>query len=162
MGELGIRVRSATSETLERDLQQIYRVSAPAFVNNFLYTPLLEAEFLEQYRRVLSYVDPRLVLIAEQNGEAVGFLFAIPDLLQRQRGQAIDTVVVKTLAILPDPSIKGLGGVLIARLHREAHDLGFGRCIHALMHENNTSLHMSRHYATTMRRYTLFSRSLRG
>jgi GNAT superfamily N-acetyltransferase len=162
VGDFGIQIRSATAETLQRDLQQIYRISISAFANNFLYTPLSEPEFLEQYRRVLSYVNPRLVLMAEWNGDAVGFLFAIPDALQSQRGHAVDTAIVKTVAILPDPSLKGLGSLLVARAHRAAHDLGFKRCIHALMHESNTSLNISRHYAEPMRRYTLYSRSLRA
>jgi hypothetical protein len=40
--------------------------------------------------------------------------------------------------------------------------MGFGRCIHALMFENNVSRNVSRHYAaaTTMRKYVLFSRDL--
>ena len=81
---------------------------------------------------------------------------------QYHRGTAVDTVILKTVAILPDASLRGLGSVLVARLHAVAHELGYKRVIHALMHESNTSLNISRHYATVMRRYTLYARSLRA
>ena len=160
--DMGVTIRHATSESLPDDLDAIFSISLESFANNFLYTPLDREAFLEQYHRVLPYVDPRLVLVAEHNDQAVGFIFAIPDLLQRQRGAAINTVIIKTVAILPKASLRGLGSVLVARLHSMAHELGYKRVIHALMHENNTSLNVSRHYATVMRRYTLYSRSLRA
>lgn len=160
--ESGVSLRASATSSLTHDLESIFRVSLDSFAHNFLYTPIGREQFLEQYNRVLPYVDPRLVLMAERDAETVGFIFAIPDLLQRQRGVSIDTVILKTVAILPDTSLRGLGTVLVAHLHRTAHKLGYRRVIHALMHENNTSLNISRHYATIMRRYTLYSRSLRA
>jgi hypothetical protein len=38
--------------------------------------------------------------------------------------------------------------------------MGFRRCIHALMFEDNISLNISRHYASVMRKYALFSKAL--
>jgi hypothetical protein len=48
----------------------------------------------------------------------------------------------------------------VARAQQLGHKLGFRRCIHALMFENNASLKISRHYAAVMRKYTLYSRNL--
>ena len=160
--QLGVVIRSAKAETLIADLDRIFTISVAAFANNFLYTPLSREAFLEQYRRILPYVDSRLVLLAERNAEPVGFLFAIPDALERQRGREIKTAIIKTLAILPDSSLRGLGSLLVAHGHRVFHELGFRRCINALMHESNASLNISRHFAKVMRRYTLYSRGLRA
>jgi GNAT superfamily N-acetyltransferase len=107
-------------------------------------------------------VRPELVLLAERCGRAIGFLFAVPDMCQGRRGEAIDTVIIKTVAVLPDRSHAGLGGLLVARGHEIARSLGYTRAIHALMHETNTSRNISRHYARTMRRYALFGRTLRA
>jgi hypothetical protein len=52
--------------------------------------------------------------------------------------------------------------LLVAKPQQIGHELGFKRCIHALMHENNKSRSISRHYAQTMRRYTLYGRDLRA
>jgi hypothetical protein len=43
---------------------------------------------------------------------------------------------------------------------RTARELGYLRAIHALMHEQNASRNLSRHYAHPMRRYALFGKAL--
>ena len=105
-------------------------------------------------------IRPELVIIADCANEPVGYVFAIPNLAQAARGEAVDTAVLKTVAVLPGRMSAGLGGVLVARCQQAARSLGFRRVIHALMHENNNSLNLSGHYATLFRRYTLYSRPL--
>ena len=43
---------------------------------------------------------------------------------------------------------------------RAAHQLGYTRAIHALMHEQNASRNLSRRFAQPMRRYALFGKAL--
>ena len=152
-------IRSANAD-LRRELAAIYAVSRVAFRNNFLYTELPEAEFAALYAPVLPHARPELVLIAERRGQCVGYLFAIPDLAQAARAVKVDTLIIKTVAILPDPELRGLGSLLVARVQQIGHALGFQHCIHALMFENNISLYISRHYATVMRKYTLYGKEL--
>lgn len=156
----GVRIRPADPCRIEDDLRRIYAVSAVSFCNNFLYTPIAEAEFLAQYRAILPAVRSELVLIAEAEDRAVGFIFAVPDLKQAERGRPIDTVIVKTLAVLPERARAGLGSLLLATCQRRARELGYTRAIHALMHEQNVSRNLSRHYAQPMRRYALFGKVL--
>lgn len=160
MGSAGVTIRPLDNKRVNDDLHRIYQISQAAFTRNFLYTELSEQAFTDQYTRILPYVLSDLVLIAERDGRPTGYLFAIPDLAQRMRGAAIDTFIIKTVAVLPDPSLAGLGTLLVARAQEAGHRLGFRRCIHALMHENNISLNISRHYARIMRRYTLYSKVL--
>ncbi len=157
---MGIRFRPLDSERFEEELRHIYSVSEISFRNNFLYTPISEAEFVAQYRLVQSHLRRELITIAELEGRAVGFIFAIPDLLQARRGQPIDTAIVKTVAVLPDRAHAGLGTYLVAQSQITARELGYKRVIHALMHESNTSRNISGHYAQVMRRYTLFAKAL--
>jgi GNAT superfamily N-acetyltransferase len=131
-----------------------------SFRANLLFTPLGLEEFLAQYRALRSYVRPELILVAEQHGQTVGYLFAVPDLLQAKRGQTIDTFVIKTLATHPDLKGAGLGRLLAARCHQAARALGFRRAIHALMEERSRARNISDHIARTMRRYALFARPL--
>ncbi len=156
----GIRIRALAPERMEDDLRRIYAVARVSFQRNFLYTPIDESEFLSQYRPILSRFRPELVLIAEQADRVVGFLFALPALLQGRRGEVIDTVILKTVGVLPERCTAGLGGLLIARAHEAARSLGYVRAIHALMHEGNVSRNISQRYARTFRRYTLFARRL--
>jgi GNAT superfamily N-acetyltransferase len=155
----GVLIRSANAD-LRREMQKIYGVSQVSFRQNFLYSEIPEAEFVAMYEPLFSVVRPELVLIAESAGQCVGYLFAIPDLAQKARGLDVDTFIIKTVSILPRPEIRGLGTLLVARAQRLGHEMGFRRCIHALMFEDNISLNISRHYAAIMRKYTLYSKGL--
>jgi len=131
-----------------------------SFAGNYLYTPIDEAEFIEQYRSVLPVVRPELVLLAERDSKLVGFLFALPDLLQLRRTGSTDAIIIKTVAVAPGAATAGLGSVLVGQVQQQAQALGYRRAIHALMHERNVSQNISRRYARTIRRYALFSRAL--
>ncbi len=157
----GVRLRPLNPLDFVAELQRIYTVSAVSFQENFLYTPIGAAEFVAQYEAIRPHVRPELVLLAEREGEPVGFVFGIPDLAQAQRGQTVDTVVLKTVAVLPGRAQAGLGNVLVARCQEAARALGFRRVIHALMHESNNSLNLSGHNAKPFRRYALFARDLK-
>lgn len=156
----GVTIRNIDLNRFEAELRAIHRMSIVSFASNFLYTPIGESEFVEQYQPVLPYVRRELVLIAECAGDVVGFVFAVPDLNQRKRGVAMDTVVIKTLAVHPGRRQAGLGTVLMDLCREAAHRLGFRRAIHALMHESNVSQKVSAKTAHTIRRYTLYARSL--
>jgi GNAT superfamily N-acetyltransferase len=158
--DAGISIRTFDTSRAIEELRRIFTLSLSAFSRNFLYSPISEAEFLSQYSALLLFVRPELILLAERDGVLVGFLFALPDLLQAERGASLDTVIVKTIAVDPSASAIGLGGVLVDLVQRSAGQMGFRRAIHALMHETNVSRRLSDRYARTMRRYALFSRPL--
>lgn len=158
----GFTIRAFDSSRADAELRRIFTLSLSAFRQNFLYTPISEQEFIAQNRAVLPHVRPDLFLLAERDDRLMGFLFCVPELLRAQRGAAAETMIIKTLAV--DPSIRGigLGGVLVEMGQRTARELGFGRAIHALIHDTNVSRKMSDRYARSIRRYALFSRSLVG
>jgi GNAT superfamily N-acetyltransferase len=157
---VAIRAFDPDPSRAEADLHRIFTLSLASFSRNYLYTPIAENEFISQYRAVLPVVRPEFVLLAERGGELVGFLFAVPDMLQMKRNGATDTIVIKTVAVAPGAAQAGLGSVLVGMVQRAAHARGFRRAIHALMHERNVSQNISRRYARTIRRYALFARPL--
>jgi GNAT superfamily N-acetyltransferase len=158
----GVTIRPLEPRRLDAELHRIYTIAVISFRDNFLFAPIDEAAFIAHYRTIAPWVRPELVLIAEFGGLPIGFLFAVPDRLQEVRGQTIDTVIIKTIAVLPEHSNAGLGRLLIAKAHQIARGLGHSRVIHALMLETSHSTKISRHYAHTMRRYGLFTRALRN
>ena len=96
-------------------------------------------------------------------GAAVGFLFAVPDLLRERRGMPLDTFIIKTVAILPRRELSGLGAVLVGEAQELGKQMGFRRCIHALMQKGNMlARNISRAYAKPIRTYTLFAQDLRA
>ena len=156
----GLSIRPMNPERYDEELGLIHAISLKSFAANFLYTPLAEEAFLASYRKVKAHVDRDFVLIAEKNGEPCGFVFGIPDLAAAARGEK-PALIVKTLAVDPDSRSAGLGSLLVDELHRAGRAKGYTEAIHALQHQNNTSLKITgRHEGRVFRRYVLFSKRL--
>jgi GNAT superfamily N-acetyltransferase len=161
----GIHLRSldvgvSDPALFEKELSRIYPLVMAAFAENPLFAPISCAEFVAQYAPVRTLLSPELVILAEQADKVVGFLFALPDFAQAQRGETIDTVIFKTLAVSPALAGLGVGSLLAATVHTQAYHLGYRWAIHALMHVENRSRRISAHNAQPFRGYTLFARPL--
>jgi GNAT superfamily N-acetyltransferase len=160
VAERGITVQPLRAERFDEEMRRVYALSVLSFRDNFLYTPISEADFLAQYAPIRPHLQASLVLLAERGSELIGYIFAIPDLLQAQSGRPVDTAIVKTMAVHPDHAGIGLGSLLMVRCHENILAAGFTRAIHALFHEANRSGRISGHTAQVIRRYTLFAREL--
>ena len=156
----GITMRTFDIARFQDELTAIHELSLVAFAGNFLYSPIKLEEFLTSYAPIRAHLIPELVLLVEHDKRLVGFIFAIPDLLEPARGAPMRTVIVKSMAVHPAYGGSGLGGVLMDEVQRAARSLGFERAIHALMQETNLSRRISSHYGTTIRRYTLYEKVL--
>jgi GNAT superfamily N-acetyltransferase len=156
----GYSLRSLTSQDMEAELGRLWQLSSAEFGDNFLYVPIAEAEFLDLYTPLLDQLRPELVVIMEWRGKPVAFCLALPDLLQAKRGQPVDTVIFKSIAVLQAHHGKGLAAVMLAQINRTARALGMHRSIHALMHEDNASRLLDRPLMRDFRRYTLYARPL--
>jgi predicted N-acetyltransferase YhbS len=162
IASLGIHIRPLYAEDPVDDLDGIYDVVRESFQSSFLYTPLDRESYRSMYIPLLKAVDPRLMLVAEQDGEIVGFVFAPPDVLQKTYQDSVDAIVIKTIAIRPRQELSGLGRVLIVDMLKNAIDMGFTTAISALMHTGNRSQEISSRCAGPMRGYALFGRELRS
>jgi GNAT superfamily N-acetyltransferase len=163
MQAAGVRVRPLDPATFERDLRSVYPVVAAGFAESLLASPIDEEAFVAQYRPLESLLVPELVQIAETDERAVGFLLVVPDWLQAQRGELIDTGIAKTTAVLPEYQRQGLAILLAARAIAAGRALGYTRAIHALIRENNVSRRLSDVYhGRVIRRYTLYAKELGG
>jgi hypothetical protein len=155
----GVTIRDFVIAHADAELMRMHAVATRCFAGSHLYTPLDARDFVTLYRPVLPVVEPRLVSIAEHEGQAVGFCFCVPNVVERARRGQMDSAVLKTFAALPEYA--GLGGVLAARTNAAARELGFRRVIHALMHERNErSRALSARSAREIRRYALFEKRL--
>ncbi|MDF1713442.1 MAG: GNAT family N-acetyltransferase [Akkermansiaceae bacterium] len=147
-----VKIRPLNLLQLEDELRAIYRLSARAFRDNFLYTDISEAEFIAQYEAFRSHLNSNSAFLAERSGRLVGFVFGYPDQ---------DRFVVKTVAVLPMRAYAGLGTVLVDKIQSSARKEGFISAIHALQREDNQSLRISKRFqATVFRRYALFAKTL--
>ena len=97
----GITVRDFDMHHFDVDLVQLHKLSLDAFASNPYYAPLSFAEFAAMYRPAVFLYEPGLALIAEKDGEAIGFIFAYRD------GAKKETTVMKTIAV--SPTIRAVG-----------------------------------------------------
>ncbi|MEM6326160.1 MAG: GNAT family N-acetyltransferase [Bacteroidota bacterium] len=159
--KVGVGLRSFDPTRAEDELDALYRISREAFARNPFYVPIPCEAFLATYRPLVDRVDPRLIVLAEQGGSVVGVGFGLPDLAQAARCEAVDTVVVKTVAVLPEAAGQGLGSLLVLAVEEAARQAGLSRSIHALMHDGNRSVRISRHSdVQILRRYALLGRDV--
>ena len=155
-----IALRPLRAGAAEAELRALHPLLLVAFAENPYYAPLDVDRFLALYRPLLAHVDPDLVLVAEREGWPVGVVLAVPDVAQAVRGEAVDTVVVKTLAVAPEARGRGLGGALVRAVQEAARAKGYRSAVHALMHAGNESVRISRHLGRPIRRYALLGRAL--
>jgi len=160
MEEQGIRIRPICGQNLESDLKKIYAIVSIAFRANPYYVQIDESDFLEMYLPIGPTIEPDFVLLAERGEEIIGFCFAVPDLLQARRGELIDTIVVKTFGVLPQPGYGGVGQVLLEEVHHRAAAHGYRHAIHALVREAAPSMRIVGRYGSPFRRYALFAKEL--
>ena len=160
MDDQGVRIRCLEPQRFEQELEGIFRLSLESFRKNLLYSPIEREEFMAMYGGIQPYLRRELTLVAEQSGQTVGFMFAVPDMLQGQRGREVDQVILKTVAVRPGRAHAGLGRLLLERVLANARELGYTRAVHALMHEANRSVNLGQGTIRPMRRYALFAKEL--
>jgi hypothetical protein len=154
----GMIVRPFNLGRAQAELKALHGLSLDSFARNPFYTPISQADFLALYAPILPVLVPDFVLMAYDGDALVGFVFAVPDFAQGQRGEAIDTLIIKTLAVRPGRSYAGLGSYLAWQVHARAATAGFRRAIHAYMFEGNMSRVISDKSASVLRTYGLYAR----
>ncbi|MBX9691162.1 MAG: hypothetical protein K2Z81_02190 [Cyanobacteria bacterium] len=155
----GVEIRTLDATRFEQEIDLLFDVAKFAFQSNFLYSPITREEFKLRYAAVRAKVDEDLVLIAEQNGRPVGFVFAVPAATESEDDAR--TVIIKTVARNTDPGLKGLGRVLMHLCHRVAYLKDYRKVIHALYKDDNISGSFSeRKAARIIRRYAIFAKEI--
>jgi hypothetical protein len=153
----GVTVRQLNPDHFEEELEKIYLICSLSFVDNFLYSPISFEKFKELYLRIRPCIDPTLVLIAENSQSVpVGFIFTVPNHFENP----IASAIVKTVAIVPDGGVKGLGTYMVAITHKRLLEAGCTSVFHALMHESNISTNILSENSEIYHRYVLYGKHL--
>jgi ribosomal protein S18 acetylase RimI-like enzyme len=91
----------------------------------------------------------------------VPFLFAIPNLIEMQTKGKINTLILKTIAVLPEYEDLGLGNVMTRKIAKLAIDKGYRDWIFAFMYKDNTSQKLAKRNGTSViREYALYGKDL--
>jgi hypothetical protein len=82
----GITVRKVNMKDFDHEVELIKRVYNSAWEKNWGFVPMTDAEFDHLAENLKMALDPNLVLIAEVDGEPVGFSLTLPDVNQALLG----------------------------------------------------------------------------
>ena len=161
LNEEKIIIRKFNKDNYNEDLKKIYNVSKRSFNRNPFYTPINEDEFIKQYEPYIQMVDSDLILIAEKETEEIGFVFCIPNFNEIQKGQQLKTLILKTIAVLPEYEYLAMGNILLKKISEIAEQKGLTEWIFAFMYSNNTSQKMAeRNKAEIIREYSIYGKEI--
>jgi hypothetical protein len=113
-----------------------------AFVNNWEYYPLTEREIEFVTQNILGIADPKLIKIIAHGEEAIGFLFAFPDVsaaIQRNKGRLLPLgvfdlllemkrtkwVAINGAGVLPEYHGRGGNALLYSEMEKTIHESKF-------------------------------------
>lgn len=157
----GISIRNFNKNDYLKDLKKIYKVSLKSFCKNPLYTPINEESFIKQYEKYIQMCDEELILLAEKNDETIGFLFSIPNFNELKEQGKITTIILKTIAVLPEYEDYSIGNVLTNMIKQTAINKEYENWIFAFMYKSNTSQRMAKRNNTeTIREYALYGKEI--
>lgn len=150
-----VELKTTKLTQLEEDLDKIYEISIQSFKNNLFYKPIEREAFKAMYRGYQPFLVEDLILIAEKAGRPVGFIFALPNYFDQTRS----SVIIKTIAVLPECQQEGIGKKLYQQITNKALNMGFTEFITALIYKGNHSQKLCES-GKMMREYTLFRKEL--
>ncbi len=157
-----IRVRTVNMKDFKKEVGIIREVYNDAWSRNWGFVPMSEEEFNHLAKDLKQIVDPRVVLIAEQDGDgsaprAVGFLLAVPDInfaLKRINGRLlpfgllkllwhsrkISSIRVITMGGIREFQNLGMGSIFLDEIYRRGPAAGFPTGEMSWVLENNVMM----------------------
>ena len=173
------RVRPLDMKRFDRDVEVIRSLYNQAWSHNWGFVPMTDAEFDRMGRDLKKIVDPRICLLAESEGEAVGFILALPDLnqaLARIDGRLfpfgllkllwysrrIDQIRVITLGVLPEHRRRGVSAILVSQVIERGLEAGYRRAECSWVLETNTEMRnaLERSGGRVYKTYRLYEKPL--
>ena len=149
----GVRVRNINLQDLETELYEIASFANLAFANNFLFTPIKEEVFVNEFLKLKQIMNPKFIWIVEDNQKEIhSIFFAINDILDAEG----KTLIIKTIAVRKNSPFKGIATYQSRKLNQIASELGYEKIIHALMINHNLSLNASKKFGEHLKSYSLY------
>lgn len=177
-----IRIRSLNMNRFPEEVKIIQHIYNDAWSKNWGFVPMTDSEFHAQAKEMKAIIDPRVVLIAEKNGEPVAFSLALPDVnqaLKKINGRLfpfglplllyhtrhIRRVRVLALGVLKKlQNFNGLGAALYYESFRRGVDAGYHSCEFSWTLETNDLINRSMQLfgAEIYKRYRIYQKTISG
>lgn len=129
-------------------LLTIAQISRSVFRNSWGYTDLTDKEFLQLYSPDKLTIHLSKLYVLYKNRKIIGFCGTSKEDEQ--------TLILKTICILPEYQGLGLGNALAYIIHLDAQKMGFKKVIYALIREGNQIKNFPKDDTFISRRYAGF------
>jgi GNAT superfamily N-acetyltransferase len=137
-----VSIRPIDMRRFEAEIKLLFGIYQQSWQNNWGFVPVTEEELGHFVKQVRWIADPRLCLIAEVEGEIVGFALALPDYnqaLHQTNGRllpfgwlkllwhrrSINATRILLLGLKPDVRLRGLDAMLYLKFWEEAPKNGY-------------------------------------
>jgi len=175
-----VRVRTIDMKHFDKEAEIIRNIYNDAWSDNWGFVPMTDAEFRHMAKSLKVIVDPRVVLIAEKNGEPVAFALSLPDInqvLKKINGRLFPLGLplllyhsrrlrrVRTLAlgiVKRAQNWSGLGAALYFESFRRGIEAGYRSCEFSWTLERNDLINRSMELfeARIYKRYRVYQKKL--
>lgn len=174
-----VTIRPLRMDRFEEDVCKAFSVYNKAWARNWGFVPMTVAEFAYLARELRPIVDPAIALIAEMDGEPVGFSLGLPDynpVLRKMRGRLlpfgifhfligrrrIRSVRVLTLGVVSEHRRRGIDILLIYRTFADGVKKGYSWGEFSWVLEDNELLKrvLERMGAVAYKTYRIYEKTL--
>jgi len=176
----GIQVRTINMKKFREEVKIIKEIYNDAWSTNWGFVPMTDAEFEHMAKDLKTIVDPRVLLIAEKDGEPLAFLLALPDFNQALKkvngrlfpfglakliyyGRQVRQVRVLALGIVKKvQNWNGFGAALYYESFRRGVAAGYRSCEFSWTIESNDLINRSMQLfgAEIYKRYRIYQKAL--
>ena len=150
----GITVRTLEMKRFEEEVAAAFQVYNRAWEKNWGFIPMTRDEFRYTAKGLRQIVDPAIALVAEKDGQAVGFSLGLPDynpLFKKMNGRvfpfgflrfllgkrSINRIRVITLGVIEEYRKRGVETLLIHDTFRNGTAKGYMSCEMSWILEEN-------------------------
>jgi GNAT superfamily N-acetyltransferase len=137
--ERRLRVRTARMHQFDQEIETLRRLLNDSFAELTHFVPMTADELQFQVGAYRSYLDPRLLVVAEMDGVPRGFVLAVPDfnpLLKRLNGRADVPRAIEALPMAAGWLWRRDACLIIQGVDRRLQGLGIMRVLHAELIRN--------------------------
>jgi GNAT superfamily N-acetyltransferase len=133
--ESGVVVRNIDMKRFQPEIETIINIFNDAWSQNWGMVPFTEKEMAAAAKGLKLLIDPKMVVIAEQNGEAAGMMVCLPNLLDAARdidGKLFPFGIAKLLYRLKTNSVRS-GRIPLMGIRRKHHGTVLGATLLPMM-----------------------------
>jgi hypothetical protein len=145
-GEGGVVVRNINMKEFQAEIETVIDIFNDAWSENWGMVPFTEKEMAAAAKGLKLLIDPKMVVVAEQNGQSAGMMVCLPNLLEAARdldGSLFPFGILKLLYRLKTNKVRS-GRIPLMGIRRKHHGTVLGATLLPLMFEKLRSRFLER------------------